>query len=73
VCALISEHGAVDSFLSAVVNELSPSEHGIRPLGSQDNFFPWADEQLTLAAIGVSVAAVMPLVECEAIKIAILG
>ncbi len=70
--AFVSEHGAIDAFLSAVVNELSPNKERVCCLGSQDNLFSGADKLLSLTPIGVVIAAVMPLVECEAVKVAIL-
>jgi hypothetical protein len=60
--AFVSEHGAVDSFLPAVVDELPPDEQGICSLGSQDNFLSGANEQLSLSPIGVSVCGVVPLI-----------
>ena len=70
---LVAESSAVDALLSAVVDELSPSEHGVGVFCSQNNLLSGADELSALAAIGVSVAAVMPLIEFEAVKISILS
>ena len=42
---LVAEHGAVDpSPVPAVVDELSPSEHGVGSLGSQDDLLSGADK-----------------------------
>ena len=44
MAAFVSEHGAVDADLAAVVDELAPYEEGVRSLGSQDDVFTGADE-----------------------------
>ena len=71
--AFVSEHGAVDTLLAAVVDELSPGEHGIRLLCSQDNLFSWANELRAPSPIGVAVATVVALVEFETVTVAVLG
>lgn len=72
VGAFVAEDGAVDAFLPAVVDEVSPNEEGIGWLGAQDNLLSGADELLALSAVGVSVAAVVALIEGEAVKVAVL-
>lgn len=42
--AFVDEDGAVNSGLSAVVDELSPNEHGITFEGSEDDVFAGTDE-----------------------------
>lgn len=42
--ALVDEDCTVNSGLSAIVNELSPNEHGIAFEGSEDDVFARADE-----------------------------
>lgn len=42
--ALVDEDCTVNSGLSAVVNELSPDEHGIALDGSEDDVFAGTDE-----------------------------
>ena len=78
--ALVSEDGAVDALLSsacplidAVVNESSPDETGITGFCAQDELVTGADKQLARPPVRVVVAAVMPFVKCEAIKVAILS
>lgn len=68
----VAEHGAVDSLLPAVIEELSPDEHGIAGCGPQDNLFARPNEQFTLSAIRISVGAVVPLIKIKAITISIL-
>ena len=71
--AFVSENGTVDALLSAIVDELAPDEHGVALQRPQHEFFAGANEQFSPAPIGVSVRAVVPLVEREAIKVTILG
>lgn len=42
--ALVDEDRAIDSGLSAIVDELSPNENGITFEGSEDDAFAGADE-----------------------------
>lgn len=71
--ALVSENGAVDSILPAVVDEVAPHEQGVGVVGSQHDLFPGADELVSGSPISVSVAGVMPLIECETFLVAVLG
>jgi hypothetical protein len=80
VAGLIAEGGTVDSFLSppgslvdAVINEFSPHKEGVSGFGAEDEFGSRADEQFSFSpkwALGV--CAVVPLIEVQAIKVAIL-
>lgn len=72
VWAFVSENGAVDSALAAVINEPSPSEQGICVDGSENDFFTGADENFSFSAIRILVAAVMPLIEFKAVNVSIL-
>jgi len=53
---LVAEDGAVDSGLSAVILEFPPRKQRITFGCSQHDFLAGADEQVSLAAIPVSVA-----------------
>lgn len=70
--AFVSEYGAVDSDLAAIVFELPPNKHGITGGCSEDNLLAWADAKLALPSVAISVGAVVPLVEGEACGIAVL-
>jgi hypothetical protein len=61
----VSEYSAVDALLSAVVDELPPNKHGVAVPGSQDNVLTGADELASLAAIPVTVGAIVPAIEGE--------
>lgn len=68
--ALIAEDSAVNTLLSAVINEASPDEHGVCITGSQDDVLPRTDELCEpVCPIG---AGVMPAKEREATAVAIL-
>ena len=69
---LVAEDGAVDPSLAAVIDELSPDPQGIGSLGSQDDLLTRTDEQLALPSVGVPIGRVVPFVEFEAVKVAIL-
>src|SRR6266705_1761080 len=69
--SLIPKDRAVDSLLAAVVDELSPDPHGAGALSSQDDLFARPNELSALAAIRVSIGAVVALVHGEAVFIAI--
>mgnify|MGYP001598123623 CR=1 FL=1 len=71
--SFVSEHGAVDSLLAAVVDEFPPSEQGIGIGGSQDDFLAGADKLSAFASISIFVSTVMTFVEFKAILIPILG
>ena len=68
----VSKDSAINAVLSTVVDELTPNKHGVGCGCSQDDLFAWADKQLSLPSIGVPIAAVVPFVEVEAVKVAIL-
>jgi hypothetical protein len=67
VRAFVSEHGAVDTVLSAVVDEVAPNKEGVSALGSQDEFFAWADEQFALPSVLVLVGRIVSFIEGEAV------
>ncbi len=69
--ALVSEHGAIDAFLSAVVDESPPHEACVSALGAQYEFVSGANEQPPLSPIGVFVARVVPRVQFKAVKVSI--
>ena len=71
--SLIPKDSAVDSLLPAIVLESPPDEQGASSLGSQNNLLSGADELSPLSAIGVSVSAVMPFVQSEAVTISVLS
>lgn len=80
VGTFVAEHGAVDAALplssadvEAIVDELAPDKHSLGALGPKHNLFARADELRDAPAFGVSTLEVVPLVECEAINIAVLG
>jgi len=70
---LVAEDCAVDAFLSAVVDELSPDEQRITALGPQNQLRSGSDEQAALASISVATGRVVPLIQLEAVKIAVPG
>lgn len=74
VFRLVAEDRAVDSVLTAVIDEDPPHEHGVSVLSSQHNLFAWADELIvvSLPPVLVDVSGVVPLVEFRAVKIAVL-
>jgi hypothetical protein len=69
----VSEDGAVDAFLlrDRVVDELAPDEHGVGIGSPKNDVLSGADELSALASVCVSVAAVVPLVEFEAVTVAV--
>ena len=69
--SLIPEDSTIDTILSAVVDEASPHKQSVRSQGSEHNLFARPDELGTLAAIGVSIGAVMPLIHREAVFVAV--
>ena len=69
VWAFVSENGAVDSSLPAVVDELPPDKQGICVGGSQDDLLTGADKLSAPASISIFVATVMTFVEGKAIFI----
>lgn len=72
IWAFVPEHGTVDSLLAAVINELAPSEYGVCSLCSEQDLFSGSEHFLTLASVRISVAAIMPLIEFNAVKVSIL-
>jgi len=68
---LISEHGAVDALLSAVVDELAPYEQGISCFSPQHDFLSGSGKQDRLSSIGIDVSAIVPSIQREAVKIAV--
>src|SRR5882672_4686753 len=72
VRAFIPKYGAVDALLAAVVDEFPPDEERVGRLGAEDDLLTWPHEDAARATVGVAAAGVVPLVECEAIEVAIL-
>ena len=72
VRALVSEYGAVNSVLPAVVDKSAPDEAGVSGCSAEHNLFAWAAEQLARSPVRVSVRRVVPLIEFEAVKVSIL-
>jgi hypothetical protein len=71
VLGLVSEDGAVDSLLSAIVNELSPNKHSVGVLGSQDDLFARADELRASLLAWLAQPTVVASVEREAIGVSV--
>ena len=71
VVAFVSEHGAVDALLSAIVDELSPHKARISYFGTKYNFLARADEQFTFAPVLIVVCAVVSFVQRQTIYIAV--
>lgn len=76
---LVAERRAIDavlwlasSLVDAVVDKLAPDEERVERLGSEYPLFAGADEQAARAPVGVAVRRVVPLVESQAVNIAIL-
>ncbi len=67
----ISEHGAVDSLLPAVVDELSPNKHGVSVAGSEHDVLAGADELTSLSSVSVVIARIVPFIEFETGQIAV--
>ena len=65
---LVSKDGAIDSCLSAVVDEPSPHEHGIGSLSTQHNLFAGADE---LGNTSTCSRAVVSREQLKAVRVAI--
>lgn len=72
VRGLISEKGAVDAGLPAIVGESSPRKAGVSAVGSQHNFFAGAAKEFAHSAVCVSVGGVVPLIEFQAVNVAVL-
>lgn len=70
--AFVPENSAINSLLSAIVNEASPNENSIGCAGSKEDDFAWSDTLLTLSAVRVSVSRVVSLVHGEAGFISVL-
>ena len=60
--AFVSEHGAVDALLAAVVDELSPDEHGVSVSGAKNDVLAGANELDPLATVSIFVGAIMSLI-----------
>jgi len=58
----VSEYGAVDAGLSAVVDELSPHKEGISVAGPENNVFSWSDKLASLSSVLVLVGAIVSLI-----------
>lgn len=71
--AFIAEDGAVDSLLSAVVNEFAPYERCRRFFVSEDDLLAWACKYGSFPAVFVLVGAVMSFIKREDGAISILG
>lgn len=74
VARLVAEDCAVDSVLAAVVDEDSPDEEGVSSLGSEHDLFAWTDELavVPLPPVRVSIGGIVPFIELDAIKVAVL-
>lgn len=68
----VSEDGAIDASLSAVVDEFAPDEHGVSVAGSENNVFSWPDKLAALPSVFVLVGAVVSLIEFKATLVAVL-
>jgi hypothetical protein len=64
--AFVSEHGAIDALLSAVVDELSPNKHGVSVAGSEHDMLAGSDKLAALSSVSIIIATVVPFVEFEA-------
>jgi len=71
--AFVSEDGAVDALLPAIVDEFSPDKHGISVACSKNNVFSWSDELKALSSVLVVIAAVVPFVEGETTLVSVFG
>jgi hypothetical protein len=61
--AFVSEDGAVDALLSAVVDELPPNKHGVSVARPENDVLSGADKLTALSSVLVVIATVMPLIE----------
>jgi hypothetical protein len=66
VFAFVAEDGAVDSVFTAGVDELSPNKESVTVSRAKDDLFSGASKERALPAIGVTIARIVALVECEA-------
>ncbi len=71
VLALVSEDGAVDSVLPAVINELSPYEHGVSAGCSKDDLLSRANEEFPLSPILVLIGRVVTFIEFKAVNVSV--
>ena len=72
VSAFISEHGAVDSFLPAVIAESSPHKHCISLGCAQDDALARADKPVPDAPVLVLIGRVVSFIQFKAIKVTVL-
>lgn len=68
----VSEDGAIDSCLSAVVDKFSPDKHGVSVSSSKNNVFAGTDELASFASVLVLIGAVVSLIEFQATLVAVL-
>ena len=61
--AFVPKRGAVDSLLTAGVDEAPPDKESVGIEGSQDDLFAGAAEERAHATVTVLIGAVVPLVE----------
>lgn len=69
--AFVSEHGAIDPLLPAVINELSPNKEGVAVPCSKDDGFSRADKLASFSSVPVDVGAVVSLIKRETGRIAV--
>ncbi len=62
----ISEDGAVDAVLSAVVDKIAPDEKGVGCVCSEHDGLARPDELASASTVSISVAGIMSLIEREA-------
>lgn len=62
VRAFVSEYGAIDSVLSAVIDELSPHEEGVSCAGAEYNFLAGPHEQFCVPPICIDVSRIVALI-----------
>jgi len=72
VWRLVSEDGAIDALLSAVVDEFPPNKHGVSVSGSQNDVLAGANELAPISSISILVGAVVSLIEFKATFVAVL-
>lgn len=68
----VSEHGAVDALLPAVIDELAPDEHGVTVSGPENDVLAGANELAPLSSVSILVGAVVSLIEFKATFVAVL-
>lgn len=70
--SFVSEDRAVNTLLSAVVDEVSPDKDCISESSPENDFLSGSDELGTSSAIRVVVATVVPLIHSDAVKVSVL-